>query len=77
MSRCFKSSAMGKQPQTMALHSLADQITSHELKIEQRHSVTADVDETLEMCVIGQCSSSPSDGRIAQTLAAHRHELNM
>ena len=26
--------------QTMALHSLADQITSHELKVEQRHSVS-------------------------------------
>ena len=50
---------MGKQPQTVALHPLADQITSHELQVKQGHSVTADVHEALEMRVFGQCSSSP------------------
>ena len=73
-SRCFDSSEMGKQPQTMALHSLADQITSHELKVKQRHSVSADVHETLEMCS-GQCSSSPCGGKIVLALAARWHEV--
>ena len=73
-SRCFDSSATGGQPQTMALRSLADEITSHELKVKQRHSVTADVHETLELCA-GQCSSSPGDRKSAQTRAARWHEL--